>query len=314
MNEHNFLFDVLDQVGLIYYQELNISYLAALSEINNNLNNNLYNEKISDELKKKLEFIYKPLLNKDYSKESLRFALELYSIKGLKHLNYSKFLMTPDFVNYIFAIIVNELFQVQELTILDPNLGTANLLATIANNYNGELKLVGIDFDHVLVNLGSSFLSLLQYYNQIYFQDTFMSINLQADLIVSDLDQYLANEVPIIEEYDLDNYQYLVILKHLENLKEYGYFIYLVDNDFFSKDYKKFQEYINVDARVLGVIRLPEELTQEEHLGKSIIIGKKTKENIEDIKLVQFSGLGAIEIKASINKIKTLIKSIKENK
>ena len=68
---------------------------------------------------------------------------------------------------------------------------------------------------------------------------------------------------------------YDIILKRLDNLQEKGYFVYLINNDFFINVPKNFREDLVSRSTLLGLIVLPQKFVSKGHIGKSIIIGKK---------------------------------------
>ena len=79
MKNVDLIYDILDKAAHIYYDNLKLDYLSALTEINNNLNYDEYHTILSDEVIKNLEFIYKPFLEGSFLNEEIRLALELYT-------------------------------------------------------------------------------------------------------------------------------------------------------------------------------------------------------------------------------------------
>lgn len=317
MKNVDLIYDILDQAAMIHYEHLKIDYLSALTEINNNLNKNEYHSKLSDEVINNLEFLYKPIIEGKFLNEEIRLALQLYVVKGLKHINYPTNIMTPDFINYLYVVIINRLFKEQTISIIDTNLGTGNLLSTISNNYPGDAYLIGIENDLKLTEYASASMEIQQTEIKIYFQDALNKVLDRVDLVIGDLATY---EVEAGLKLDNELYQagiryfpYLVIASRLENIQEDGYFIYLVDNDFFAYDAMgMFKSYIDKHASLVGLIALPQEIFLEKHRGKSIIIGKKTQTKLNELMAVEVSGLDNASLEKAINRINIMIDKIKE--
>ena len=316
MNNVDILFDIFDQAAMIHYEHARINYLGALSEINKNLNNNEYNKKLDEKVIEKLEFIYKPILEGKFLNEEIRLALELYIVKGLKHINYPPNIMTPDFINYLFVVIINELFLNENISIIDTNLGTGNMLAAIRNNFPNDMNLIGIENDMKLTEFASAFMDIQANEIKIFFQDALNKIFEVADIVVGDLASYDVEDGlkfdNILYQNNIRYFPYLVISSRLDNIKDNGYFIYLVDNDFFSKeDMGKFKNYLDVHANIVGLITLPMEIFKDDHRGKSIILGKKTDNKTSEVMAIEVSGIDRESLDRSISKIRTMIYKLK---
>lgn len=316
MKNVDLIFDILDQAALIYYENLRLDYFSSLTEINKNLNQNEYNNRLLEKIIEKLEFIYKPLLEGSYANEEIRLALELYIVKGLNHINYPQNLMTPDFINYIFVIIINELYQGSDIIVMDTNLGTGNLLAAIKNNYGGNASLIGIENDLKLTNFASAFMEIQQSEIKIYFQDALNKAHDLVDVVIGDLaNHFVSDNLKLDLQLYKDNiryFPYLTIASRIDNLVDGGYFIYLVDNEFFSLDHMStFKKYLDGKVSLSGLIVLPKKIVLEEHSGKSIIIGKKTNK-AHDLMAIEISDVDNNSLQNSISKIKTMIEKLKE--
>lgn len=316
MKNVDLIYDIFDQAAVIHYEHTGINYLDALSEINKNLNNNEYHKKLDEKIIEKLEFIYKPILEGNFLNEEVRLALELYIIKGLKHINYPPNIMTPDFINYLFVVIINELFLDEDINIIDTNLGTGNMLGAIKNNFPNNMNLIGIENDIKLTEFANAFMDIQANEIKIFFQDALNRIFEVADVVVGDLASYDVEDGlkfdNILYLNNIRYFPYLVISSRLDNIKDNGYFIYLVDNDFFSrKEMSVFKKYLDEHANLIGLITLPLEIFKDDHRGKSIIIGKKTDNKSSEIMAIEVSGLDKESLNRSISKIRTMINKIK---
>ena len=126
------------------------------------------------------------------------------------------------------------------------------------NNLNSDVELIGIEEDEVFVNVSKAFTDLLDNNLKIYYQDPIKPIYDIVDIIIGDLDRTK-------DKYEL-------MLERLENLKSNGFFIYLIDNDFFNQMISGFKESLSKYATLMGLIVLPDSLTNDSHIGKSILI------------------------------------------
>ena len=68
---------------------------------------------------------------------------------------------------------------------------------------------------------------------------------------------------------------YEIIKLRLDNLADDGFFVYVVNNDFFTDAPKDFKDVVSSKATLVGLIVLPSVFTNQDHIGKSILIGRK---------------------------------------
>ncbi|MGD9604885.1 MAG: hypothetical protein AB7V00_01855 [Bacilli bacterium] len=273
-------YEIFDEIAMMLIEELGIDYLDAFHRTKDLIIDDQHEENISEIASKKIKYLLKALYKETFSQEDIRLALQLLTVKAFKSMNKTIELMTPDSINYILSRIINHKFANQTLRILDINLGTSNLLQTIANNFPNEKDLLGIEKDQNLVNLASSWAELENNDLKIYWQDVMMPIYDMADIEVGDLDDGLYQKPlppthPLFQS-NISYYPYLAISSKLENLKDQGYFFYLINNDFFAADeVLTFRNYFQKHATMLALIVLPESMFQSKQKQKSILIGKK---------------------------------------
>lgn len=276
----DFYYDCLDEATMLIYEEKKKDYLSCLITASEYFLG-YENEKLSFELMKKLDICYQKLMQYQYANEEVRVALQLLIIKGFKHLQkYPLDLMTPDSISYLFAKIINNLYE-DELTILDVALGTGNLINTISNYYPYSLSLIGIEKEEMLVRLAKVGSELQNNDLKIYLNDCLDPIYDKVDVVIGDLDSY---------EIDNHYFPYLVVNKYLHNLSERGIFIYLIANDFFLKP--QTLEFKNqFPGTLLGLIVLPETMFAKKDTGKSILIGTHKKLDNFDMLVINMPSL-----------------------
>lgn len=271
-------YDLLDRAAMIIYEDLHLDYFESFLRVSKDINDRFDDTSLSEEAIKKLEEIYEVLTLETFFNEEIRLALELLVIKAFKHINFPLDLMTPDSINYLLAMIIKTKYPNQTIAILDTCLGTANTLNAISNNLNHESFLAGIEKNETLVKLAIANSNLQRNEVIIYYQDALAKVPFRGEVVVGDLDSYDYNLEVNLELYQkgIRYFPYLVIEARLENIIDDGYFIYVIDNDFFSKQGNEyFRSFLVNKATLVGLIVLPDSIVKKGHVGKSILIGKK---------------------------------------
>ena len=221
-------YKLVDKACMIYYNDLGTDYLEAFIKVSESLTDEFDEMKLSKKSIEKLNAIYNEISENDFLNEEVRIACELILVKGLKHRNVLLDFMTPDVINYLYVHIVKSIIDNcnfgDEITILDTVLGTSNLLQTIINNIEEykDIKIhgIGIEKDELLVHLSKALSNLLDNEIIINFNDALKKINNCANIIVGDFG----------ESKDV----YEIIKLRLDNLADDGFFVYVVNNDFFT--------------------------------------------------------------------------------
>ncbi|MDA3931982.1 MAG: N-6 DNA methylase [Tenericutes bacterium] len=271
------LYDVLDESAILMYEKFKMPYLKGLVRTSENIIANSVDtedEEVNDILKEKILSIS----SINFQKEEIRKAFQYAILKGLKHENISNQMMTPESIGMLMSYLIQKLYDLKHITIYDPLIGTGNLLASIANQIDIDVELFGVENFGMSYELSQALFGMLGYGNNIFFQDTLTSKNINADMIVSDFSAVQQSEV------------YKIINHQLNNIKPDGYFIFMVDNMFFEAlNIKEFIKEINKNWYMFGMMVLPKEIfkTQE----KTIIILQN-----KDEKFVQPDSFMMVEI------------------
>lgn len=278
MENVNMFYDILDEACMTLYEELHLSYLKALIRVGNDIVFQIDDSKISPDCYNKLRDIYLGLDNKKFYSEEIRLAFELLIVKAFKHEKMVLDLFTPDTICYLFSVLIGDKFTDKSITIMDTLLGTSNLLQAISNNLETPPKLIGIENNLNLVKLSEISSNLQNNEIKIYFQDALNDVFDKVDVVIGDMESKdYDKEVNLdISKKGVKYFPYLVTMKRLENLKDGGYFIYVIDNDFFEKENNMiFHEALSKEATLMALITLPKSIVSPDHPGKSILIGKK---------------------------------------
>ena len=302
----NKFYDLIDKACLVYYEDQKTDYLEAFIKVASDLTIDFDEGKLSDKAIDKLHQIYHKIEEDSFLNEEVRLAYELIIVKGLKHRNLVLDFITPDVINYLYTYIIRGILKYtnyknkKEIVILDTLLGTGNLLQTIINNVDGvEISGVGIDHDELLVHVAKALSELLGNELVINYQDARNENYQYADIVIGDFGN-------VEGVYD-------IILKRSINLAEDGYFIYLVDNDFFTKCSAEERDIIYKEMTFIGLIVLPDNFTISSHTGKSIIVGKKKVMKDYQTSIIKIDeNVSKDSLESTINKINNMFKNLEE--
>ena len=271
MNKKNIemFYDYFDEVSNLLYEKFDKTYLEGMNEAFNLLLDDNFKEEYSIEVVETLRIAKENISSIAFEREEVRKAVQLGLLKGYKHAFMSNSLITPDTIGIFIGYIIEKLYKDQKLeNVMDPMIGSGNLVFSALNHMKKNIKIYGVDSDLTICNLVRNVADLLEYKNEIFFQDTLTYFDQGFDLILTDL--------PITD--DEDYFPYKAINHHLDSLTSGGYFVVLIENDFFEKkDVKIFKDEINKKAYMFGLIKLSETLFKQNP--KSILLIRK---KIED--------------------------------
>lgn len=274
-------YDLFDKACMTYYYDCNkMDYLDAFNAFTKVLEEGVYDSKVPDKTTKKLDKIIEKINENEFNNEEVRLACELVMIKGYKHRNMNLDFLTPDAISYLFSFICNAIinkdYKNEMIAIMDTVVGAGNLLMTVVNNsVVEEVNAIGIEKDPLFASLAYS-LSVLTNNDLIVNCNDAKAKNINlADIIIGDFG----------ENDDI----YDIIIERMNNILNKGYFVYLINNDFFQKAPKDFKEKITKTSTLLGLVVLPKTFVHKDHIGKSIIIGKKEQLTDYQMSVIQIA-------------------------
>ncbi len=257
-------YDVMDESIQTLYEVEPRPYFDLYFETVKNIIDSDLSKNYDEETDAKLLRIYSRLSDKDFAPEDIRKALQTLIIKGLNEEHEVQD-VTPDTLGFLMAYLISRLTDKKEISILDPLAGSGNMLLSIESHLNLNVSLFAIENSKLKTKILKSMADLMNTLVEIYFQDT-------LNIKMKDMD-FVVFDTPT--SYTLDPYfPYYLVLHHMGSLKDGGYMIGLLPNDFFMHDNDKmFKEEISKLGRVYGVLELPESFFKSSP--KSIIIFKK---------------------------------------
>lgn len=283
------IFDYLDKTAMLFHETYKKDYLGSLNEAFNYLLDNEFEDTYNDDFVLEVHNLKEKIKDISFQNEEVRKAVQLCLLRGYKHANETNALITPDTIGIFISYLVKKLYLKKEIkTIFDPLIGTGNLIYTIVNNLEKDVKAFGVDNQILKCKLSRSLGDMMDVENEVFFQDTLTYFDYGFDVIVTDIDNELQDD---------GYFPYKVINHHMDALADGGYYISIIDNDFFEQEKNQvFKDEISKKGQIFGLIKLSETLFKNSP--KSIlIIRKHDKEvaQISDFLLVDLPSFNDIE-------------------
>lgn len=287
------LFMQLDETIQLLRKEIDFSYLEALTETGSNLIENAIPTELENLLDPatsvKLKEIYATAPLADMEPEEIRKSLQLAILKGLQEDKVqANHQMTPDAIGFMFVYFIEKLrdTSMDKLRVLDPTVGTGNLLATVYNALNlakVEVEAEGIDNDDLLIDLAAMATTLQKHTVKLTHQDALQDLLVDpVDLVVSDLpigyypvDERAKSFVSATEEGHSFAH-HLLIEQSLKYLKPDAFGLFLVPKLMFeTEEAASLMKAIQEAGYMQGMLNLPKEWFANELSQKSILILQK---------------------------------------
>ncbi|MFK4334024.1 site-specific DNA-methyltransferase (adenine-specific) [Bacillus sp. RC240] len=307
------LFSIFDSSTVVLRKELDVTYLEALVETGDNLfEGAILQEELSESTIERLTREYSTFNEETYKGEEIRKAFQLAILKGMKEGVQANHEMTPDAVGMFMSYLFHKFMQGQkEITVLDPAIGTGNLMTTLFNSAKEELTMsgFGVEVDEVLIKLALVNANLQKHAIEFFHQDGLAPLYIDpVDAVVSDLPiGYYPNEI-VASEYTLKANEgmsyahHLFIEQSVKHTKEGGYLFFLVPNFIFESDQApKLHAFIKETCFIQGLLQLPVSMFKNEKNAKSIFVLQKKGQGVTMpkqallVELPKFSNMKAME-------------------
>lgn len=319
------LFHVFDQSANILKNELSMTYLEALAETGENIfQQTIVQKKLSELAVKKLDKLYRTFLINSYSPEQIRKAFQLSALKGMKESTQPNHQMTPDGVGMLIGYLVGKFVKKHSFRLLDPAVGTANLLTTVINlQPEKEIEGIGVDIDDLLLKLAYVSANLQEHPIHFFQQDSLEPLFIEpVDCVVCDLpvgyypNDERAKEYELMAEKGHSYSHHLFIEQSIRYTKDGGYLFFLIPNGLFtSEQAPALHEYLKENAYIQGVLQLPLSMFKNEKMAKSIFILQKKGDEAKKPKQVLLVDLPSLTKANELEKILRQIDAwIMENK
>lgn len=231
----------------------------------------------------------------DIQKEDIRKAIQLAILKGMKEHVQPHHQMTPDSLGLLVGYFVELLTsEKQHVSILDPAVGTGNLLFTVLNFLKDKATSSAIEIDDMLIRLAASTGDLLQHPVTLYRQDALQPLLIDpVDIVVSDLpvgyypDDKTASEYELKAKEGMSFAHHLMIEQAIRHTVDGGYLVLLVPQGIFeSPQAKELHTYFSNHAWIQAVVQLPSNLFKNEMHAKSLLVIQKKAPELKQPKEV----------------------------
>lgn len=284
------LFNQFVQSVVTLQEALNVSFGEALTETFDNLENDRIKVEMGapdQETVAKLGQLYQEL---DYDNLSPKIKSQLFTFLTLKAVNEDgrdfNQMPTPPIIATVLALFIQKLLPNQKLKIVDPAIGSGNLLYTVAKQLKAEnhskdnFELYGIDNDEEMLDLADIAAHLNKLPIELYHQDALLPWMIKdPDLIVSDLP---VGYYPIDENAENfatksdkgHSFAHLLYIEQIiKNLKESGYAMLVVPKSILSgKTGADFMPWLSNKVYLKAIIDLPDKMFQNNSNQKTILI------------------------------------------
>ncbi|WP_426950638.1 class I SAM-dependent methyltransferase [Bacillus mycoides] len=307
------LFSIFDSSTVVLRKELDVTYLEALVETGDNLfEGAILQEELSESTIERLNREYSTFNEETYKGEEIRKAFQLAILKGMKEGVQANHEMTPDAVGMFMSYLFHKFMQGQkEITVLDPAIGTGNLMTTLFNSAKEELTMsgFGVEVDEVLIKLALVNANLQKHAIEFFHQDGLAPLYIDpVDAVVSDLpigyypNEIVASEYTLKADEGMSYAHHLFIEQSVKHTKEGGYLFFLVPNFIFESDQApKLHAFIKETCFIQGLLQLPVSMFKNEKNAKSIFVLQKKGQDVTMpkqallVELPKFSNMKAME-------------------
>lgn len=279
-------------------ESLNVSFAEALVETFDNLENGKIKVEMGapdKETVAKLSKMYKEL---DYDNLPQKVKVQVFTYLTLKAINDdgrdANQMPTPPIISTVLALIMQKLLpKDKKLEIVDPVIGTGNLLYAVINQLKAEnhsqdkYKLVGIDNDEEMLNLADVAAHLNKINIELFCQDALMPWMVPSpDAVVADLpigyypvDENAKNFATKAEKGH--SFAHLLLIEQIiKNLKPAGYGFLVVPKSILSgKVGADFMPWLSKKVYLKAIVELPDNMFKNKFNQKSILVFQNHGEN-----------------------------------
>lgn len=319
------LFPMLDEAVTLLKDDVEISYIEALTETLQNLTFDGKAQQLdglpSDDTVTELNKLYRKLKWEEESREVIRKLIQFGFIKAIREDKIqTNHQVTPDAIAFLIAYFVDAIKadKNERIHIHDLAAGSGNLLMVVMNHLEKQGKTVtaeAVDNDDLLITLASNSAYMQQRAEQLTFthSDSLQELLIEpADVAVADLPvgyYPLDDRAEKFETSFEDSRSYahfLLIEQHVKYLKESGWGFLIVPKNIFESDEKGvLMKWLKGAGYLQAMLNLPESLFQSKESQKSILIIQKHGQNAKQAEPVL---LGTIPELKNARKMQDFVK------
>lgn len=282
------LFEWMDETTELVQQHENKPYLDCLTITMATLFYGEPSEKLNEVLGHRLQTSLEKIDMKTFTEEEIRKAIQLVILKGMQRTTQVQHMLTPETVSLFIGYLAGKLTTSnQELRIFDPVSGTGSLLTTVLSQLPQQKTVYASEIDPTLLQLSLQSANLQKMNIEFFHQDSLRPFLLDpVDLVVADLpvgyypDDIVASEYQLKADEGHSYAHHLFIEQSLHYTKDGGYLILLIPEFLFDSDQSdKLHQFLQENAHIVGVLRLPEtSFTSKRNIKSILILQKKGQE------------------------------------
>ena len=318
------LFTVFNETAIVLQEELACTYLEALAETGENLfQGSILQEELSEFTVKRLKKQYEDIHLEKFTNEEIRKAYQLVILKGMKENVQPNHQMTPDTVGLLLGYLVQKFMKQSSFRLLDPAVGTGNLLTTVINQVSKKVESIGVEIDDLLIRLAYVNANLQEHPIQLFNQDCLEPLFIDpVDAVIGDLPVgFYPNDVRAAD-YQLQASSghsfshHLFIEQSVRHTLPGGYLFFIIPNGLFeSEQASLLREFFKEHVFIQGLLQLPTSMFKNKNAAKSILVLQKKAEGITAPNQALLVNLPNLSNAAEMDKILTKIEIwFKDNK
>ncbi|WP_257346595.1 class I SAM-dependent methyltransferase [Pseudalkalibacillus decolorationis] len=283
------LYEMLHNTASILSNKSKKSYLDTLIETGEYLLQGGLPDTFDKQTTEALLSYYNKIQFEELSKEEIRKGFQLAILKGMQKNMQSQHAMTPDAVAMFMGYLVNKTIPNKDrVTLLDPAIGTGNLVSAILNQQAKPIFSYGAEVDETMIKLAYVSMNAQEQDIQLYHQDSIQPLMIDpVDLVVSDLpvgyypDEQTASNYQLKAGSGHSFSHHLMIEQALNHTKDGGYLFFIIPNFLFAGDEsKRLNQFLKDEAVIHGLLQLPLTMFKKEEQAKSIFFLQKKGEGV----------------------------------
>lgn len=260
-----------------------------------------------------IEVLYKQLLSLSLDREDKRKITQLVLLKGsMKESLQANHQLTPDGIGFLFVYILEQLAKKDgPVSLLDPSVGTGNLLYTVMSNLTlANINSVGfgVDVDETLLNVAAVNNEWLELDVSLFRQDSIDPLLIDpVDFALSDLPigyypfDEKVKEYQVVADEGHTYAHHLLMEKAMMHVKEDGFGLFLVPSNLLETEQAPFlTNWLKDKIYLQAVLQLPSTLFSQKGIGKSILIVQNKGENSKQASEVLLAELPSLKENQSV--------------
>jgi site-specific DNA-methyltransferase (adenine-specific) len=318
------LFTLFNETAIVLQEELACTYLEALAETGENLfQGSILQDELSELTVKRLKKQYEEIDLEKFTNEEIRKAFQLVILKGMKENVQPNHQMTPDTVGMLVGYLVQKFMKQASFRLLDPAVGTGNLLTTVLNHVDKKIESIGVEIDDLLIKLAYVNANLQEQPIRLFNQDSLEPLFIDpVDAVIGDLPIGLYPNDVRASDYQLQassghSYSHhLFIEQSVRHTLPGGYLFFIIPNGLFESEHASaLHEFFKEHVFIQGVLQLPTSMFKSESAAKSILVLQKKAEEIKAPNQALLVNLPNLSNAVEMDKILTKVeKWFQENK